>query len=150
MSSWSLVVRITSYNVCYTKLLRFPIHDADYLIETMADHIIYYGIWDGSDLLALASAEMDRQHAYAEMTDFATRPDCRGRGFAQALLGVLEQAAAAEEISTAYTIARAYSAGMNITFAKNGYQFSGTLTNNTHISGELESMNVWHKPLLCS
>jgi hypothetical protein len=36
---------------------------------------------------------------------------------------------------------------MNITFAKNGYEFCGTLTNNTDISGGLESMNVWFKPL---
>ena len=36
---------------------------------------------------------------------------------------------------------------MNITFARQGYAFSGTLYNNTNISGNLESMNVWHKPL---
>lgn len=125
----------------------FPIHDAGYLIQTMEEHVIYHGIWDGPDLLALASAEMDRDHANAEMTDFATRPDCRGKGLAQVLLGTLEEAAATEGITTAYTIARSYSAGMNITFAKNDYQFSGTLTNNTNISGGLESMNVWHKPL---
>ena len=48
---------------------------------------------------------------------------------------------------TAYTIARAVSPGMNITFARLGYQFSGTLINNTQISGAIESMNIWHKPL---
>jgi putative beta-lysine N-acetyltransferase len=128
----------------------FPIQDPAYLIRTMEEQVIYYGIWDGPTLLALASAEMDPSQANAEMTDFATRPDCRGKGFAHVLLAVLEQAAAAEGIQTAYTIARSYSAGMNITFAKNDYQFSGTLTNNTNISGGLESMNVWHKPLLCS
>ncbi|OHB29110.1 MAG: putative beta-lysine N-acetyltransferase [Desulfuromonadaceae bacterium GWC2_58_13] len=125
----------------------FPIHDPAYLIETMEENVIYHGIWDGPELLALASAEMDRVQANAEMTDFATRPDCRGKGLAQVLLAVLEETAAAEGIRTAYTIARSYSAGMNITFAKNDYQFSGTLTNNTNISGGLESMNVWHKPL---
>ena len=36
---------------------------------------------------------------------------------------------------------------MNITFAKHGYSFAGTLTNNTQISGQLESMNVWYKAL---
>jgi len=50
-------------------------------------------------------------------------------------------------IITAYTIARAYSFGMNITFAERDYDFDGTLTNNTNISGRLESMNVWHKRL---
>jgi hypothetical protein len=46
-------------------------------------------------------------------------------------------------LKTAYTIARALSYGMNITFAKMGYTYSGTLVNNTNISGRLESMNVW-------
>ena len=44
---------------------------------------------------------------------------------------------------TWYTIARALSAGMNITFAKAGYRYAGTLVNNTDISGTIESMNVW-------
>ncbi len=35
--------------------------------------------------------------------------------------------------------------GMNITFAKTGYTYAGTLINNTNISGRLESMNVWYK-----
>jgi putative beta-lysine N-acetyltransferase len=81
------------------------------------------------------------------MTDFATRPDCRGRGLANHLLVQAEAAAEKLGIKTAYTIARAYSAGMNITFARNGYTFSGTLTHNTQISGKLESMNVWYKAL---
>jgi len=125
----------------------FPIHDADYLRETMRSHVLYYGIWEGDDLLALASAEMDRSKANAEMTDFATHPDNRGQGLANILLSQLEEAAVEEGIQTAYTIARSYSMGMNITFAKHGYNLSGTLTSNTNISGGLESMNVWHKPL---
>jgi hypothetical protein len=44
-----------------------------------------------------------------------------------------------------FTIARARSTGMNVTFAKNGYSFAGTLINNTNISGRIESMNVWYK-----
>lgn len=125
----------------------FPIHDAAYLQQTMRENVIYFGIWDGASLVALASAEIDRHDANAEMTDFATRPDYRGRGLANYLLAQVETAAAQRGIKTAYTIARAYSPGMNITFARNGYRFSGTLTHNTQISGTLESMNVWYKPL---
>jgi hypothetical protein len=29
-----------------------------------------------------------------------------------------------------------------------GYLFAGTLTNNTNISGKIESMNVWYKSLV--
>ncbi|MFW5803052.1 MAG: hypothetical protein ACOCWJ_03955 [Verrucomicrobiota bacterium] len=50
-------------------------------------------------------------------------------------------------LRTAYTIARALSPGMNITVARCGYTFAGTLTNNTNISGQIESMNIWHKSL---
>ncbi|MEJ2200580.1 MAG: putative beta-lysine N-acetyltransferase, partial [Desulfuromonadaceae bacterium] len=124
----------------------FPIHNPDYLIETMVSHVIYYGLWDDGQLVALASAETDMRGQNAEMTDFATLPEYRSKGLASYLLAQLEETAAKRGIQTAYTIARAYSYGMNITFAKQGYIFSGTLTHNTHISGELESMNVWHKP----
>ena len=125
----------------------FPIHDPDYLRRTMADHVVYFGIWDGGELVALASAEMDPGGGNVEMTDFATRPDQRGGGFATFLLARMEEEMARRGLPTAYTIARAVSFGMNITFARRGYRFGGTLTNNTNISGSLESMNVWYKPL---
>ena len=48
-------------------------------------------------------------------------------------------------IDTFYTIARSVSFGMNITFAKMDYKYTGTLKNNTNISGNIESMNVWYK-----
>jgi putative beta-lysine N-acetyltransferase len=113
----------------------------------MDANVSYFGIWAKGSLIALASAEIDRRNENAEMTDFATRPDCRGRGLANYLLAQAETAAEQLGVKTAYTIARAYSPGMNITFARNGYTFSGTLTHNTQISGKLESMNVWYKAL---
>lgn len=123
----------------------FPIDDPQYLHQTMRQNAIYAGIWQDGQLLALCSAEIDRKMANAEMTDFATHPDFRNRGFANVLLQMLENLVAASGIKTCYTIARATSFGMNITFARNNYSFAGTLTNNTQISGSLESMNIWHK-----
>ncbi len=123
----------------------FPIHDPEYLRQTMAENVIYAGIWQDEKLLALSSAEVDKKMANAEMTDFATHPDCRGRGLATVLLQMLEDLVAKTGIKTCYTIARATSFGMNITFARNSYTFAGTLINNTQISGSLESMNIWHK-----
>lgn len=125
----------------------FPIHDPGYLRQTMADNVAYFGIWEGGRLIALSSAEMDREGENAEMTDFATLPQCRGRGLAHHLLRIMEEEMPQRGIKTLYTIARAYSHGMNITFAKAGYTFSGTLTHNTQISGDLESMNIWYKNL---
>jgi len=123
----------------------FPIDQADYLRQTMAENILYGGVWTADKLLALASAEMDRDNGNAEMTDFATDPEARGQGLANALLQLLERKMPDYGIQTCYTIARATSFGMNITFAKNGYHFGGTLIKNTQISGGLESMNVWYK-----
>ncbi len=122
----------------------FPIDDPDYLRSTM-DHIAYYGVWYEGQMVALSSAEIDFENANAEMTDFATLPEFEGKGFAGLLLARMEADMKDRQITSLYTIARAYSYGMNITFAKNGYLYSGTLTNNTQISGNLESMNVWYK-----
>ncbi|MDA3903172.1 MAG: putative beta-lysine N-acetyltransferase [Desulfuromusa sp.] len=125
----------------------FPIQDPEYLATTMAKNVLYAGVWKKDRLLALASAEIDHQNGNAELTDFATHPDWRGHGLANLLLQRLEKELQLFEIKTCYTIARATSFGMNICFAQNGYQFSGTLVNNTQIAGGLESMNVWHKGL---
>ncbi len=124
----------------------FPIHDPAYLRQTMEENVVYAGIWEDDRLLALASAEMDRGGQNAEMTDFATLPECRGRGMAHQLLSRLEGDMPKLGIETCYTIARATSFGMNITFSQSGYTFGGTLVQNTQISGGLESMNVWFKP----
>jgi len=125
----------------------FPIHDEKYILKTMQENIIYFGIWQGQNLVALSSIELASKYSNAEMTDFAVLPDYRGYGFALYMLKNMEKKLEKMGIKTAYTIARAMSAGMNITFAKNGYTFGGTLINNTDISGQIESMNVWYKNL---
>lgn len=125
----------------------FPIHDPAYLRQTMDENIRYFGVFDGARLIAISSAETYPQDKNAEMTDFATLPECRGSGLALNLLEKMEEEMGAEDYRTLYTIARAYSFGMNITFAKQGYEYSGTLTHNTNISGRLESMNIWYKSL---
>ncbi len=125
----------------------FPVHDPAYLRETMRSHVLYFGVESKGQLLALSSAELDSDGQNAEMTDFATLPVSLGRGFAANLLAAMEPEAARHGIRTLYTIARAVSPGMNITFARLGYEFGGRLVNNTQISGSIESMNVWYKPL---
>lgn len=125
----------------------FPIHDPRYLCETMRTHVRYMGTFMDGNLAAVASAELDRKGRNAEMTDFATLPEHRGQGLASVLLDRLENEAARLGVLTTYTIARAVSPGMNITFARAGYAFAGTLTRNTNIAGALECMNVWHKSL---
>ncbi|MBN1782147.1 putative beta-lysine N-acetyltransferase [bacterium] len=123
----------------------FPITNPGYLKRTMKSHIDYFGVFMNRRLIAAASGEKDMDAASAEMTDFATLPEHRGKGLATALLLRMEKEMREQHIITLYTIARALSPGMNITFARTGYHYTGTLINNTQIAGRIESMNVWYK-----
>jgi beta-lysine N6-acetyltransferase len=125
----------------------FPIYDPGYIIETMKSHINYYIAYSGEVITGISSAEIDWSAENAEMTDFATIPKYRKQGIAQKLLFFMEMDISKERIKTVYTIARALSYGINITFARCGYDFAGLLINNTNIAGSVESMNVWYKRL---
>ncbi|MBN2008239.1 putative beta-lysine N-acetyltransferase [candidate division KSB1 bacterium] len=125
----------------------FPIFETDYLRKTMHENIIYFGAFDGYKLVAASSAEMDMKTGNAEMTDFATLPNYRGNGLALHLLKKMEEEMRARSFKTVFTIARSYSAGMNVTFAKKNYVYGGTLINNTNIAGDIECMNVWYKQI---
>lgn len=127
------------------KTYPFPIHDENYILKTMSDNVFYFGIWYNEKLIALSSIELAQKYSNAEMTDFAVLEDYRGNGCALFLLDEMEKYLQTMGVHTAFTIARAKSPGMNISFAKNGYLYGGTLIKNTDISGQIESMNVWYK-----
>jgi putative beta-lysine N-acetyltransferase len=126
----------------------FPIFDADYLATVMKNkQAMYFCMENDRQINAIAASELDPDNKGVEMTDFATLPEYRGRGFAGCLLEDMERTMAEQGMKTAFSIARALSPGMNILFARKGYAFGGTLVNNTQISGRIESMNVWYKSL---
>ncbi|MFO7841891.1 MAG: putative beta-lysine N-acetyltransferase [Fidelibacterota bacterium] len=125
----------------------FPIHDTGYLRKTMKTYVDYFGIEVRGELIALSSSEKYKSALHAEMTDFATLPDWRGNSLAVHLLLKMEEEMRRQGFVTVFTIARAASPGMNITFAKCGYDYGGRLVNNTNISGNIESMNIWFKAL---
>lgn len=125
----------------------FPIHDPEYLLKTMNEHVDYFCVESKGAIAALSSAEKDESKLFAEMTDFATPHEWRGNGLAFHLLKKMEPSMRQQGIKTAFTIARSASAGMNITFAKAGYAYGGRLKNNTNIAGQIESMNIWYKTL---
>lgn len=127
------------------KTYPFPIHDPSYLLDSMQNEVDYFAVETDGDLIALASAEIDKSALNVEMTDFATLPEWRGNSLGVHLLLRMEKEMKAQGIKMAYTIARAVSVGMNIIFAKLGYTFGGRLKNNTNISGRVESMNIWYK-----
>ncbi len=133
---------------CYDAVFEsypFPIHDPEFLGHAMEDGTRFFTAWEGHALAAASSMEPGGAQGTVEMTDFATLPDYRGHGLATILLTAMDEAAEESGVRVAYTIARAVSYGMNITFARRGYEYSGTLVNNTQIGGSIESMNVWYK-----
>ena len=120
----------------YAQIFRsypFPLFDPLYIQQIMHSHVRFYGVFQDAHLLALASCEMDVEHAYVEMTDFATHP----------LLCTMQTDMAREGLRTAFTIARTAIPGINAVFNRAGYSWAGTLVNNTHMDGGLESMHVW-------
>jgi len=125
----------------------FPIHDESYLLETMAADVVYFGIRYKGKLVAVSSADIDKKNNYAEMTDFATLKGNRGKNLSYFLLQKMLKEMQGLSVKTVYTIARAKSIGMNKTFARHGFEFTGTLLNNTRIGDSIESMNVWYKRL---
>ena len=150
------IVELSKENVkniteVYSKVFKtypFPIFDKEFVLDSLESHVRIFGIVENGQIIALSSCEIDYDAKNVEMTDFATLPGQRTKGFAQALLNRMEEEMKKAGIKTAYTIARALSPGMNITFSKCHYSFGGTLKKNTNISGGIESMNVWYKKLL--
>ncbi|HPX72645.1 MAG: Beta-lysine N6-acetyltransferase [Euryarchaeota archaeon ADurb.BinA087] len=125
----------------------FPTYDPDFITASMKEGVRYFCIRQSGQIVAAASCEVNTDAKNVEMTDFATDPGFRGKGLAGTLLYAMEAEMKKEEFRLAYTIARAKSYSINITFARGGYEYGGLLPNNTNISGTIEDMNVWYKRL---
>lgn len=123
----------------------FPIHNSNYILETMSENVQYFGAEKDGELVALASSEIDQPGKNAEMTDFATLDRHGGNNLASLLLKAMEKEMRKIGIKTLYTIARLNSIPMNKTFLRFNYEYSGTLIKNTNISGKIESMNIYYK-----
>lgn len=124
-----------------------PVHDPACIVAAMKMSSVFYGIWLGESLVALSGAEIDQASNSAELCNFATLKEYRGHGLGMHLLQQMEEHLWQLGIRSLFSITRAYSFGMNLTFASNDYRFGGTLINNSFDYGNLESENVWHKAL---
>lgn len=125
----------------------FPVFNERYIKQTMNEHVKYFGVFEEEELIAAASAELNIENQHAELSDFATSHEYLGQNLSYFLLRTMERELIQYRIKTVYTIARAQSVGMNKTFGRAGYEFGGTLINNTNIGESIESMNVWYKTL---
>lgn len=126
-----------------------PLTNPDYIESIMGPEMLFKIAYRDGHPVAAASADISRKYSNAEMTDCATIPNAQGKGIMQALLLCLEADILKEGIQTAYTLARATSVGMNRSFFRLNYEFSGRLINNCDIFGQFEDLNIWVKPL-CS
>lgn len=125
----------------------FPVHDVDFIRQTMDNGTRYFGLFQDGDLVSLASAECDAKHRCAEITDMATMEDERGNGLSRKVLVHLQGILKKDGYRTAYTIARSRSAAVNTLFSREGYHYAGSLRRNTFFGDGLENMNVWHRRL---
>lgn len=123
----------------------FPVFDPAFVLKTMEEDVHYQVIEHDGTIVAVASGDIQTQYACAEMTDFATLSAYQGQGFAHILLGELEKQMVRQNVFHLHTLARASSPAMNRTFAKMGYELTGTLVQNCNISGKMEDMNCWGK-----
>lgn len=124
----------------------FPIFEPEFLVQSMKkDGTRYFGVFWENKLIAVSSAECSTLEMNAEMTDFAVLTEFRGKRLATHLLSFMEKELIKSDFKTVYTISRLKSISMNKTFYNADYKYSGILTQNTQISGNIESMNVWYK-----
>ena len=132
----------------YSKVFKtypFPIDDPNYILKTMQTNVKYFIIEDNGKIVAASSCEMDIKNKCVEMTDFAVLEEYQKLGLSKYLLYIMEKIMKDNGYRVFYTIARSMSYGMNITFKKMGYMYSGTAVNNTNICGNFEDMNFWYK-----
>lgn len=124
-----------------------PLTNPDYIKAVMDRDVHFVLAMQGDEPVAAASAEMNKKYSNAELTDCATVPLAQGRGLMQFILKELEIVLKKNQIKTAYSLARAKSIGMNKSFFRLNYEYSGRLIKNCDIFGEFEDLNIWVKQL---
>lgn len=126
------------------KSYAFPINKVAYIKELAENDHEFYGLFKENELLVSTILKIQNKEASIEIADFATHPDYRGQNLSyyvlQKIMGDMDQSA----FKTIYSLVRATSYGLNITFSKHGFFLGGTLLKNTQIDNRLESMNVWY------
>lgn len=126
------------------KSYAFPINKAAYLSELVKRNYEFYGLFKEEELLVSAILKMHKKESNVEIVDFATHPDHKGRNLSYYLVQEIKNDIDQSDYKTLYSLVRATSYGLNITFSKHGFLLGGTLLNNTVIRDNLESMNVWY------
>lgn len=122
-----------------------PVYDEEFLKETMNKKVLYKVAVYNEKIIAIASADMDKENLNAEITDCATYPDYRGKGVLANIIYSLELDLKKRGFITLYSLSRAINPSINFVLSKHNYKFTGRLINNCNICGTFEDMNIWVK-----
>jgi putative beta-lysine N-acetyltransferase len=120
-----------------------PSHDPAYIARQIEEGTPFRLTLDEGQLVACASADLVRMARTAELTDCATRPDHRGRGYMQSILADLIDDVRDLDYPTVFTRARARIAGVNLAFQRLGFTHRGRMIQSCRIGDGLEDMNIW-------
>jgi len=124
-----------------------PSSNPDYIAAQLEDGTVFRIIREGGEIVACASADLIREAMTAELTDCATRPTHRGRGYMQAILHQLMLDLQEMNYPTAFTLARARIPGVNRAFQKLGFIHRGRMARSCRIGEGFEDMNIWSRPI---
>ena len=122
----------------------FPTHEAEYIMELVAQNHKFYGLFSGEELIVSAILKVHKKESNVEIVDFTTHPNFSGQNLSYYLVQEIKKNFDEMDCKTMYSLVRATSYGLNITFSKHDFVFGGTLLNNTLIRDTIESMNVWY------
>ncbi|MFH0968663.1 MAG: putative beta-lysine N-acetyltransferase [Methanobacteriota archaeon] len=125
----------------------FPIQESYYLRKSMDEGIRFFVGEISGTIVAAGSCEIDPYAGAVEMSDLAIDVAYKGFGLSKLLLSFMEYEMKREGVNMAFTICRGEFLPVNRLFSGAGYQFGGTLIQNTNICGQFECMNVWYKKL---
>lgn len=124
-----------------------PLTNPDYVDSAMTHNVHFMIAFDGLEPVAAASAEINKKHSNAEITDCASIPEMQSKGVMQNIINKLEELMLQEGVTSLYSLARAQSIGMNKSFFRLDYEYSGRLIKNCDIFGKFEDLNIWVKRL---
>ncbi len=126
-----------------------PSFEREYVRSYIEGGNLFHGLRDNSGtLVSCASADIVADAKTAELTDCATLPEYRGRGYMRAILVSLMQSLHRDKrFPTAFTMARARVPGINVLFKQLGFRFCGRLSRSCLIGDGLEDMNIWARRL---
>lgn len=124
-----------------------PSHDPNYIKTQIESGSPFRFIEEKGEVVACASADLVPDALTAELTDCATLPTHRKKGYMLTLLSDLMWDLEQKGYYSAFTYSRARIPGINILFKKLGFSYCGSIHRSCRIGEGLEDMNMWIRSL---